>query len=316
MDGNDGDVVALVRGGALGDFVLTLPVIRALRNAFPESRLLLIGHPATARLAGEAKRIDADSAEWARMYTPAGPSAGLAASLANCRLLVACLPGGRQAAPTNYRRNLHGLCKDLLFGDPRPEPGQTRHMVERLLDPIRDAGMTLPDSSTPCIDLPTRTPKQDLLILHPGSGGRGKCWPAKRFAELLTHLQKQGHKVAILWGPAENSRQQEFPSALRAPTTLLSPASPWELANCLASARLYIGNDTGPGHVAAAVGCPTISIFGSTDAKLWRPLGPGARVIQAPGGDLQSLSLGIVVDAIDAELAANGSSPPPRRSRS
>ena len=297
-----GGVVALVRGGALGDFVLTLPLMQALRKAYPAARAMVVGNPATARLATGAESIDANSAEWARMYTPAGPSAALAGLFSNCRLLVACLPGGARAAPPVYLQNLRALCRNVRVGDPHPEPGQTRHMVDRLLDPLRGDGIDLPDSPVPGIELPSRPPQEDLVVLHPGSGGQSKCWPPGRFAELLTHLEAQCRKVAVLWGPSEESRRDEFPRALWAPATILAPPSPWALANSLCSARLYIGNDTGPGHVAAAVGCPTISIFGQTDARLWRPLGPGAKVLQAPGGALQSLPLHTVIDAVEAAL--------------
>jgi heptosyltransferase-2 len=293
--------VGVVRGGALGDFVLTLPLIQALREAFPAARVVVVGNPANARLAVDVEPVDADSVEWTRMYTPAGPADALIDLFANCRLLVAFLPGAAQSEPSVYLENLRSLCGNLRIGDPHPEPGQTRHMVERLLDPLHNH-RGLPDSLTPKITLPIRPPPEDLVILHPGSGGRYKCWPPVRFAELLTHLEAQGHKVAILWGPAEESRRGEFPPSLWAKATMLSPPTPWALANILAAARLYIGNDTGPGHVAAAVGCPTISVFGPTDARLWCPLGPNAKVLQAQCGDLQSLPLCTVVDAVDAAL--------------
>ncbi|MCH8853837.1 MAG: hypothetical protein IID41_14470, partial [Planctomycetes bacterium] len=101
------------------------------------------------------------------------------------------------------------------------------------------------------------------MILHPGSGGRHKCWPAPRFVALLAWLRRQGRQVAVLWGPAEQARRDEFPLALSAAATQLCPATPWDLAHHLAAARLYIGNDTGPGHLAAAVGCATLSLFHS-----------------------------------------------------
>lgn len=298
-----GGTVALVRGGALGDFILTLPLIRALGDNFPQTRLVLVGDPSTTRLGGVAERIAADGGDWARMYTAAGPPPALTDRLADCRLLVALLPGGPGAAPPVYLENLRALCPQLRVGDPHPEPGQTRHMVHRLLDPLRGAGIDLPQTPQPRIELPSAPPRGELVILHPGSGGRHKCWPAPRFVALLAWLRRQGRQVAVLWGPAEQARRDEFPLALSAAATQLCPATPWDLAHHLAAARLYIGNDTGPGHLAAAVGCATLSLFGPTDPRLWRPLGPSARVLQAPGDDLEALAVGTVIDTVDEALA-------------
>ena len=292
--------VVLVRGGALGDFVLTLPLAQSLRDLRPAARLVLVGDPTTTRLAGEAQRIDATGADWARMFTPAGPSVSLREIFADCQLLVASVPRGTQASEV-YLRNLRSLCGNLRIGDPLPETGQTRHMVERLLDPLRK-DCVLPSCLRPSIQLPSVPPREHLIVLHPGSGGRSKCWPPAQFAALLTYLHDRGQRTEILWGPAEEARRHEFPPSLSDSAVLRAPFTPWALAHYLASARLYIGNDTGPGHVAAAVGCPTISLFGPTDPKLWRPLGPSGHVVQAPDGDLASLSLSQVIDAVDIAL--------------
>jgi len=295
--------VALVRGGALGDYVLTLPLIRALRAAVPEARLILVGDPATTRLAGDAERIDPDDRHWSQLYTSAGAPQTLRERFSDCRLLVACVAGGSDAAPPGYLENLSALCPRLLVGDPLPTPGQQRHMSARLLDPLREAGFSLPDDSVPRIELPQSAPGEELVILHPGSGSRDKCWPAERFVSLLAWLEGQGQRVGILWGPVEEARRFEFPQALAATSKRLCPESPLDLAGHLAAARLYVGNDSGPGHVAAAVGCPTLSLFGPTDPRLWRPLGPRAHVLRAPCGQLEDLATTAVIQSVAEVLA-------------
>lgn len=299
--------IALVRGGALGDFVLTLPLVQALRACRPAARLVLIGKPAHARLAGapeQADSLDMDSAAWSGMYTPTGGGQQLLRRVPDCRLLVACLPGGRARADADYLRNLQSLCTDLRIGDPLPEPDQQRHMTDRLLDPIRPLlSAAAPDARPdprPVIELANPPTRGQTIVLHPGSGGRDKCWPSRHFGQLLNWLRQRHLPVAVLWGPVEMARAAEFDAELtRNP---VSPSSPLELARYLASARLYIGNDTGPGHVAAAVGCPTLSLFGPTDPALWRPLGPRAEVLQAPGGVLSDLTVATVIEGVDAAL--------------
>ncbi len=299
----DGGCVGLVRGGALGDFVLTLPLIDALRNVVPSARLVLVGEPSTTRLAGAADRVAAEGGDWARMFTPDGPSQALTRRFADCHLLVACLPGGPESAPSHYLRNLRSLCNQVLIGDPRPKSGQTYHMTQRLLEPLRGAD-DLTVEPRPVIPLPShpRSEASGLVILHPGSGGRSKCWPAERFLNVLQWLQQQAVPTGILWGPAEQARREEFPPELVSSARLLSPGSAWQLAQQLAGARLYIGNDSGPGHVAAAVNCPTLSLFGPTEARLWHPV--GARVLQAPDGDMENLASSTVIDAVTDMLSA------------
>ena len=238
------------------------------------------------------------------MYTPTGADQDLRQRLRDCRLLVACVPGGRHGAGAHYLRNLQDLCTDIRVGDPLPEPAQRRHMSSRLLDVMGVPVSTGDDvvDLQPVIRLATTPPRGDLIILHPGSGSRSKCWPAPYFARLLGWLQSCHLPVAVLWGPAEMARAMEFPAALTDAAVALSPDSPLALADCLARARLYVGNDTGPGHVAAAVGCPTLSLFGPTDPGLWRPLGPKAQVLRAPAGDLSRVTVEMVIEAVKAAL--------------
>lgn len=291
--------VGLIRGGALGDFVLTLPLVRALQSRVPAGRLILVGSPATARLAGpQIDCIDAETGDWPRLFASSA-SDEVHRRFSECRLLVACVAGGPSALSARYAHNLRSLCPNLRVTDPLPEPGQNRHMTSRLLDAVRQPGSSALAPQEPRIPVPARDKARELIVLHPGSGGRDKCWSADRFASLNERLEALGHRVVVLWGPVEEARRNEFPESLQ--KARLSPATPWDLACHLSGARLYIGNDSGPGHVAAAVGCPTLSLFGPTDPALWRPFGRRARVLQAPDGDLSKLSVDAVEEAaVDA----------------
>lgn len=112
------------------------------------------------------------------------------------------------------------------------------------------------------------------VLLHPGSGGKRKNWPIARFRDLSDALSAQGRTVTWIAGPAEDGLQ--FPpsaSVLRMPSLV-------SLARELASARLYIGNDSGVTHLAAACGCPTVALFGPTNPAVWAPRGDRVRVVQ------------------------------------
>ena len=96
-----GGSVALVRGGALGDFILTLPLIRALRDNFPRSRLVLVGDPSTTRLGGAAELVSAEAGDWARMYTQDGPPPTLADQFADSATILGTYADSDTASVTS-----------------------------------------------------------------------------------------------------------------------------------------------------------------------------------------------------------------------
>lgn len=114
---------------------------------------------------------------------------------------------------------------------------------------------------------------QDVII-HPGSGGEHKNWPLESFISLGEGLEDAGQSVRWCLGPAEEDL------ALPGKCEILRSDSLAALARELAAARLYVGNDSGVTHLAAAVGCRTVAVFGPTDPRIWSPLGPCVRVVQ------------------------------------
>ena len=172
-------------------------------------------------------------------------------------------------------------------------------MASHLSRPLAEFGIQ-PPAPLPRVDVPPRPRRRGSGGRPPGSGSPDKCWPVPRFATVLEWLSRRVPAV-VLWGPAEEARREGLDRFL--PPNRLSPATPVELAEALAGARLYIGNDSGPGHLAAAVGTPTISLFGPTDPSLWRPLGSRSTVIKAPGSSMESLTVEEVLRSVEAELA-------------
>ena len=119
-------------------------------------------------------------------------------------------------------------------------------------------------------------------VIHPGSGGRAKCWPLGRFIELARRLQADGRRAVFALGPAEVERWA--PTELRAIAddfAVLTCPPLATLAGAAAGASAYVGNDSGVSHLAAAVGCPTVAIFGPTRPEHFAPIGPAVRVLAA-----------------------------------
>ncbi len=122
------------------------------------------------------------------------------------------------------------------------------------------------DGPPPCDELPPlRCCANGPIVVHPGSGGRDKCWPMEHFRELIDQLPGD---VPMICGEVEG----KLPGA-RFCATLD------ELAGVLETARLFVGNDAGPTHLAAAMGVPTVALFGPTDPQRWAPIGPAVTVL-------------------------------------
>lgn len=123
------------------------------------------------------------------------------------------------------------------------------------------------DDRAPILSAPVFNPAGPIVV-HPGSGGRDKCWPLDRYALLVGQLPGE---VKVICGEVEGDLQEALGAKLCQTLD--------ELVDILETARLYIGNDSGPTHLAGAMGVPTIALFGPTDPKQWAPVGPAVTVL-------------------------------------
>lgn len=300
MERNWKKILAL-RSGALGDFILTLPAIDALRHHFPEAELRLIGRPSYLELARPDLAVDQDSALLAPLYAPGSLPQATCDLFADVDFILAYAVDrdGVLAA------HLDALAPHVLVSDPRLDLQYQRHIVDHLLAPLNQLGLSAPDTVPHvCLWPADRAYAASMLekcalegnmaILHPGSGGMHKCWPLANYLNLARVLERQGMQVLFLCGPADEMLVE---SLLQAPFPLLHPPTPLDLASVLERATLFVGNDSGPGHLAAALGAPVLALFGPTDPHLWQPRGPSVRVIRAPAGQLTRLGVDSVLEA-------------------
>lgn len=119
-------------------------------------------------------------------------------------------------------------------------------------------------------------PAHDVIV-HPGSGGTNKNWPMDRFAAVAAELTHQGRRVEWVRGPAEEDT--DYPPG----AAILDTSSVIALARHLSNALVYVGNDSGVTHLAAACGCTTVAIFGTTGPRVWAPRGEHVRVVARDG---------------------------------
>jgi glycosyl transferase family 9 (putative heptosyltransferase) len=206
-------------------------------------------------------------------------------------------------AYTRSRDLVHGLLNVIprvLAHDPAPPPG-AGHAAAWLTRPLSELGVDVPLGPPP---VATATPAEreaaasvlqrlppGFVAVHPGSGSPAKNWPADRFASLAESLA-EGRPWLLVEGPADASAA----GSLRHRPTAVPAASlpPRVLGAMLAQAGVYVGNDSGVSHLAAAWGAPTAALFGPTDPEIWSPLGPSVEAIRATDGTMTSITIGEV----------------------
>jgi heptosyltransferase-3 len=301
--------ILVIRPGALGDVVLTLPALQALSVAYPQALIEWMGNLAVLRWLPGRSVVHSvssfDRADLAALFQVAAlPSASLQEYLESFDLILSYATAPSHAFARNLLRSARGR---VLLLDAR-EPTRHMHMSVYLQQPLHELGIVT-DGGDPSLHL---TPDdrheaerwweahglQDTpaVAIHPGSGSPAKNWPPERFAALASRLQRQlGAGVLLLSGPADAAA---VASVRQCMTVLPSggpgaggPSRPEQepvlvhdlplplLAAILSLCRLYVGNDSGISHLAAALGVPTVAIFGPTDPDLWAPRGRAVRVV-------------------------------------
>lgn len=300
--------ISIFRTGALGDVILTLPVIQNLHSAFPNAQINLIGNPSLLSLAKPhgVHIHDINRSMWAPLFAPNNNTPDLHTLFQNTDLALSYLPDPDHILTQNLQRL--GVLQTVPC-PPKPPP-QT-HAIDHLLTPLRNLNIPIPQSH-PRISLtdqdfqniPTNLTKIPTLLIHPGSGGKNKCWPPEHFASIADALIREtGCKITLSSGPADDGLAQQISQLMDEQATLLPPLPIRHFAAYMSTCTAYLGNDSGPSHLAASIGLPTIALFGPTDPQQWAPRGPYVSVVQSPNQDMGTLSPDQVYPHLHAHLS-------------
>ena len=305
-----GGRVLIIRGGAVGDFILTLPALRLLRESLPDNSIEVLGYPGISALAVAAGLADSTRAlehgGMARLFARgAAIDPELADYLASFNLVVSYLydPDGI------FRDNLtRAGVKTLLECPHQVRPGQG-HAAVQLARPLERLALLLEDSDWRRPIFPRCAPATDerVIALHPGSGSERKNWPLERWLEVAAGLRAGGSRVVFVTGEAEEARGQlaQIPPGWEIWHQRPLP----ELAGLLAGCSGFLGHDSGMSHLAAACGLPCLLLFGPTDPEVWAPPQACVRVLRPEQGDWAALPASEVLDAALrwlGEIAADG----------
>ncbi|MCE9592244.1 MAG: glycosyltransferase family 9 protein [Planctomycetes bacterium] len=272
----------LVHQAALGDFVLTFPLLQSL--AADGGATLVVAHGSKARLAARlfphVQPIDIESPGWSALHaSDAALPPALFPFIRDIRRVISFISRGDDAWSANTCRLLPHA--QHFFIDPRPPQGSRIHVTQWHREQLIEQNLILPPAARGLASAPRSS--SFPLLLHPGSGGRTKCWPRENFESLITALRDQQIPVQPILGEAELDTwprtaidRWQHDLHATAVTTLD------QLCDIFMTARAYIGNDSGPTHLAAQLGLPTLVLFGPTDSAVWSPLGPRVRLLAPP----------------------------------
>jgi heptosyltransferase-2 len=296
--------ILVIRGGAIGDFILTLPAIAALRRQFPQAHLEVLGYPHIAQLAlagGLVDRVQSiEAGALAGFFARGGELAeNLADYFSEFDLILSYLYDPDRIFETNV-----GRCTGAQFivGPHRVREPAQLHAAKVYLQPLERLAIFDADP-IPRLQLLPRSASIDyqlstinLLAVHPGSGSERKNWPEAKWAELLQRLiSSTKFDLLLVGGESEGERLQRLAATLLPTRTRVAQSLPLaDLARRLAACRAFIGHDSGISHLAAAVGLPGLVLWGDTAEEIWRPPSEKVKVLRHPGG-LAELPVGEVM---------------------
>jgi heptosyltransferase III len=272
-----GSRVAVVRLRSLGDCVLTTPALHILKSARPDLRLAIVAEPrfrdvfdgnpdiaeilppetATLRRFAPALCVDFHGGTRSAILT-ALSGAPWRAGFAHFRL--------------RYAYNVRIPRAQQVFGIERKV-----HTAEHLASAMFYLGVPLCDIPRANVGLAhsPANPGSPYATLHPFATAAGKTWPAAHFAAVAEHLERTGLQPVIIGGAADDfSPFRRWRAVSGAPLA--------EIKSLLAGASLFIGNDSGPAHMAAAFGLPVVVIFSASDPEIWGPWRTAFQIVRAP----------------------------------
>lgn len=280
--------ILVIRGGAIGDFILTLPAIAALRQQFPQAHLEVLGYPHIVQLAlagGLVDRVQAIEARGlAGFFARNGDlSEDLRDYFSEFNIIISYLYDPDEIFKTNVARCSRG---QFIIGPHRPDETNAIHATTVFLKPLERLAIFDADA-TPRLALDVRPSTLDsVLALHPGSGSERKNWLEENWVELITRLINETPLTLLLvGGEAEGERLQRLAAALPPTRCVVAKNLPLvELAQRMQSCRGFVGHDSGITHLAAALGLPTTVLWAHTVEKIWRPQGAHVTVLRAADG--------------------------------
>lgn len=290
--------VLVVKLRYIGDVLLTTPFLRALRRGFPDARVTVLVNPGT----GEVLRHNPDVDEVLSF-----PRTGLIPQVQCYRELrargfdcvvdltdgdrsafISFMTGARVRIGFNHENRLRGRlysrCVEAAY--------DAVHVIDYHAMALPSLGLSM-EGGDPVLPLSgedherahhvvesLQLDRTRWIMLHPAARYWFKAWPPDRFAALGDAFHERGFQVALVGSPEERPIGTEILQTAKRPMiSLIGNTRLLELAALMTRCRLFVGNDAGPMHMAAAVGCPVVALFGPSNPAVWAPRGKHVKTI-------------------------------------
>lgn len=325
--------ILVIRGGAIGDFIVTLPAIKALRETWPDSEIEILGYQHIAGLAESRYYASAvRSIEHGPLSSFFAKNSelppALAAYFAGFDLIVSYLYDPDGIFEDNLRRS---GAKRFLAGPARI--GGVQPAPQQLARPLGKLGITVADFA-PRI-FPSEQDRQfardfltglarPLVALHPGSGSEKKNWPVKSWLELGDCIlgdrasRSGGFPVrrppgdpcslVVVSGEADETQVASLENKWKDRSVRFARNLPLTNLAALLEGSIFVGHDSGISHLAAGVGADCILLFGPTDHEVWGPLNEKVRIVRAPSGRMENLAVASVYETVAEVLRSRNPS--------
>jgi ADP-heptose:LPS heptosyltransferase len=270
----------------MGDCLLLTGPVRALKEEFPDYRISVLvesrfvpcfeGNPDFHEVIPIARKASALLLLKRRFHAVINLHGGPTS------FLYSCLTWGPRIGVEGYQ--FAKLYQGLV-----PKPDAATHTVNSTMSIFRWLGARCeecpPLRYEPHVAEARRMKEalkgRDYAVIHPGALLATKRWSGENYAAVASALERRGLTVVLTCGPGEENTIAPVAKDISQCAILVGLTIP-ELAELIRGARIYIGNDSGPMHLAAAVGVPTVAVWGSSDSRRWRPWGVAHRVVQNP----------------------------------
>jgi ADP-heptose:LPS heptosyltransferase len=247
-----------IRPGAIGDLVVSLPALESLRSSYFEVWCAGANVP-LVRFADRVRSIASTGLDWLGV---GDVPPRLIEELRSFDEILSWYGANRP----EFRELVAQMGLPFRFFQALPPDGTGCHAADFYLGQVREITLAEASDGIPRIRCEGVGPRERLAILHPFSGSPRKNWPLERFRRLASGLERV---MRVEWCRGIEDPELEGAVVIE---------DLYQLACHLAEASLYVGNDSGITHLAAAVGTPVLALFGPTDPAVWAPRGEHVRV--------------------------------------
>ena len=297
------DRILVIRGGAIGDFILTLPALKALRDARPQAHMEILGYKHIAGLAENRFYAQAvHSIEYGLLARFFARNSELPVELtdyfASFDLIVSYLYDPDRIFETNLRRC--GV-PNLICGAARIVEN-AGHAARQLARPIEQLGINVVDFAErifPSIEdrefarefLASVPPP--IIAIHPGSGSHEKNWPLENWIGLFSPRSRFAdlERLVVISGEADEAQIDQLEREWKNRDVRFARNLPLPRLAAVLERSIFIGHDSGISHLAAAAGANCILLFGPTDPDVWAPRNDNVQILRAPNGRLSDLRI-------------------------